>query len=206
MKTEKMMKTARSLEKVFKALQWVAVACIALAVLFAGALVAARVRDPGGAAELWRHYNKVSLGPVSFELAPDVVPDSGTATRYFAVMLIPSAAYALMGWYTLGIFRKILKPMADGKPFEPSVSRGLRRLAFTSLAIGALYNVADVLEAANAMGLLDLDSLVQNGRILSVTTNFRVDVTFIVIFFGLLLLSWIFRYGEELQRQSDETL
>ena len=47
---------------------------------------------------------------------------------------------------------------------------------------------------------------VKEGTIQSITSNYQIDLTFLVLFFILLLVSYIFRYGEELQQQVDETL
>ena len=47
---------------------------------------------------------------------------------------------------------------------------------------------------------------VKEGTIQSITANSQIDLTFLVVFFILLLVSYIFRYGEELQQQVDETL
>lgn len=204
MKTQKMAKTARTLERVFKVLQCVAAALIAVAAVFLGIFAVMYLKDPGGFAAL--RYSKVSVGPISFELSPEAAP----VGRDFLLFVLTEGAggviYASLGIWVLGIFRRILRPMAEGAPFDPTVSRELRHLAFISLAVGVVENIFSNLEALNAIAIFDLGGLLQGSVVRSVTVGFRLDVTFVVIFFGLLLLSYIFRYGEELQKLSDETL
>ena len=40
----------------------------------------------------------------------------------------------------------------------------------------------------------------------SVTVNYTFDLGFVIVFFVLLLMSYIFSYGAQLQQLSDETL
>jgi len=72
--------------------------------------------------------------------------------------------------------------------------------------LGVVQNVAGAVETVNAIRNFGLDRLVTGGQIVSVTANFSVDLTFLLVFFLLLLTSYIFRYGAELQKLSDETL
>ena len=52
----------------------------------------------------------------------------------------------------------------------------------------------------------DLPGLLISHKITHVGGMFQVDLTFLIYWAILLLLSYVFRYGEELQQLSDETL
>ena len=52
----------------------------------------------------------------------------------------------------------------------------------------------------------DLETVFLNEQIISCTPEINLDMSFAVVFAVLYLLSYVFRYGEELQKQSDETL
>lgn len=56
------------------------------------------------------------------------------------------------------------------------------------------------------MDCYDVASLLVSEKILHVTVNFNIDLSFIIVAAVLLLMSYVFRYGEELQLMSDETL
>jgi hypothetical protein len=43
-------------------------------------------------------------------------------------------------------------------------------------------------------------------KILSVTPNYEADLTFLAIAAVLMLLAYVFHYGQALQQQADETL
>ena len=75
-----------------------------------------------------------------------------------------------------------------------------------ALVLGVVQNIAGAVETTNAVRHFGLDRLVAGGQIRSVTANYTFDLSFLVVFFVLLLMSYIFRYGAELQQLSDETL
>ena len=52
----------------------------------------------------------------------------------------------------------------------------------------------------------DLPGLMISEKITHITGNFKVDLSFLIYWAILLLLSYVFRYGEGLQQLSDETL
>ena len=109
-------------------------------------------------------------------------------------------------FYAIGVIRKILAPMTQGDPFHPTVGREIRRLAFASLAIGIIQNAMSAVEVFSVLHIFDMNALLQGSKIQSVTSNFNFELSFIVVFFVLLLMSYIFQYGEGLQKLSDETL
>jgi len=52
----------------------------------------------------------------------------------------------------------------------------------------------------------DLENLLINDKITHITINATLDATFLLTGALLLLLSYIFQYGQQLQQLSDETL
>lgn len=202
MKTQKMVRTAKSLDKVFKILQWVVVLCATAAVLVLGIITVVNAVNPdyiAGADSL-----VVSVGSLTFKLAEGVTIN--TILEYVWIMVAGAIVYIVVMFYVLGVFRKILKPMTVGNPFDPLVSRNIRKLAFAGLAIGVISNVTSYIGDLVAVRIFDLSSLLQNSPLQNISVEFHLDVTFIVLFFVLLLVSYIFQYGEELQKLSDETL
>ena len=210
MKTQKMVKTAKVLEKVCKILQRVAVVCIVVAVVFLGVFTVMNAINPNTVFGIGADFNIVGIGPFTFELSEEIAPNNNAILIYAWSMAVPTVVFVVLICHTLGIFRKILKQMTEGNPFAPAVSGEIRKLAFISLAIGAINNLFGIIEALNVFYVFDLNSLInsliQNSQIQSVSVNFHFDVAFVAMFFILLLLSYVFRYGEELQKLSDETL
>lgn len=120
------------------------------------------------------------------------------ATRYLSqpvgwLMFLVSEGVALYG---LHIFRRILQPMKQGQPFAETVSADMRRLGWLVLIAGG---------ALSLIGLFNEQTITTPNDTFMVRTR-QLDVTFLGVAAMLFLFSYIFRYGEELQRLSDETL
>ena len=96
--------------------------------------------------------------------------------------------------YGLHIVRRILQPMKRGEPFARNVSADMRRFGWLVLIAGAALMAIDIV----GQSFYVTDSY-------AVTVH-SVDLTFLVVAAVVFLFSYIFRYGEELQRQADETL
>ena len=128
---------------------------------------------------------------------------------YVWIVMGFAAAAGVAVYYALGQVRKILQPMTEGNPFHPTVSTNIRKIAYVSIVLGVIANVVSFLQSFGAVAMIEKIKLldyVKEGTIQSITANSQIDLTFLVVFFILLVVSYIFRYGEELQQQVDETL
>lgn len=127
---------------------------------------------------------------------------------YFGMLLVFVIVVLAVTGYILHLLKKIFRPMAAGLPFEESISGYIRKFAWVNLVggmlISALLTVIKVIQFQN----FDLAILLKNSSITSVNCNLnlQLDLNVIVTFAVLYLLSYVFKYGEELQKLSDETL
>ncbi len=106
-------------------------------------------------------------------------------------------------WFGIRIMRQILAPMKEGRPFDSSVSFNIRKMAWFTLGAGILINIFEAFiktYVAQAMISAYAEGPVTMG------VRHQINMDFIVFAFILFLFSYIFRYGEELQKLSDETL
>ena len=204
MNREKMIRLAVKLDAAFKVLQHIATIAMLVVVIVMAVLTVVNLIDPD--AVIGTNFNMVEVGPITFELAQQHSPNNRTVLTYAWIYTVLGAACAAAICYALGRLRLILQCMAQGEPFRPEAAEHIRKLAFSVLALGIVHNIASFAEATVSVFLFGLDRLVDGGQILSVRVNYSLDLTFLIGFFLLLLLSCIFRYGAELQQLSDETL
>lgn len=104
------------------------------------------------------------------------------------------------------IIRKILKSMEAGRPFDTSVADNLRKLGWLVLIGGVVESILKIASETVLLGASDFFQLINMDAVSKVTVNYFFDVTFILFACVLFLLSHVFRYGEALQHESDETL
>lgn len=151
-------------------------------------------------------YASLELGFMEFDLAESAAPKPQQVLLIVAVnmlMMLPVIAGAEIG---IKQIREILTVMKEGQPFHMSISKNLKKLAVLCLGLGIVINVISIVNLILISNTFHITELFISKTITHVTVNFDVDFTFLAISAVLLLLSYVFQYGEELQTLSDETL
>lgn len=196
---EKMIKIAKGLDIAAKI---IFVCCIvALCILLAANIVAAVV--PEEFVENGIISFKTDFG-ISFIFADGFDPGF-TKTEIMAFLISASVTVAVaIITFMVGIkmFREILEPMKFGKPFEEGISKKLLKFGTFVLAatiivpfIQAIFYI--VFSAFNHASLQGFEAGAD---------GFTLNADGIIIAVIIYLVGYIFRYGEELQKQADETL
>lgn len=197
--------TAKKLDKVLEIAHIVfgalAIACIVGVALIAVAYVMKWDPDMIGTG-----YESFDLGFIELQAAPAYAPDKWMVLLQAAITLAVGCRLMVEGRRGVGYVREILLPMKEEKPFDAIVSTNLKKLATLSIHLGILWNIILLAEQIIVVFVYDLPGLLISEKITHVSGMFTVDLTFLVYWAILLLLSYVFRYGEGLQQLSDETL
>lgn len=205
---DKLMKTSKKLDTFFKVLQKITKITMIVAVCVVAVLTVANFVNPD--AVIAEGYYSIDVGSVTINLTEGYsTEDNNMVLSYIWIIMGLAAAAGVAVYYALGQVRKILQPMTEGNPFHPTVSTNIRKIAYVSIVLGVIENVVSFLQSFGTVAMIEKIKLldyVKEGTIQSITANSQIDLTFLVVFFILLLVSYIFRYGEELQQQVDETL
>lgn len=151
-------------------------------------------------------FQNADLGSITISVAEDQMPAYSVILGKAAVEITLTLLCLLIARKMIAIFRDILAPMKTGAPFHTSVSGNLKKLAIHTCIIGVALNVQNIL--ANTLTVLayDLADVIINDQITHISITNVFDLSFLFIAGILLLLSYVFRYGEELQNLSDETV
>ena len=197
--------TARKLDKVFE-IAHIVFGALAIACIVGVALIAAAYILKLDPATIGTGYENFDIGFLELTVAEGYTPDKWLVLLQAAITLLVSCRLMYEGRRGVGYIREILLPMKEGKPFDAIVSTNLKKLAKLSIVIGILYNIIILSELILTVFVYDLPGLLISEKISHVGGMFQVDLAFIVYWAILLLLSYVFRYGEELQQLSDETL
>ncbi len=192
---EKMCRTARWLDTAFKWMFALLAVCFGI-VFFCGAMVLF-FENAGSAA--------TSFGNLTFRYNINghaaEIPLTSNRWAIFAIASVSMILVLILAYCGTRVIRGMLKPMKEGRPFDAAVSRSFRRLGVFAIIYGVLaHGIFAVVQA------LMLHAIRVDGMMEHVSVNFEFDLTFLLVAGLLFLFSYIFRYGEELQRQADETL
>ncbi len=150
--------------------------------------------------------NIVDIGPLSIELMEEYTPDNAALLRYAWVYGVFSVLISAVIYVGLGYIQRILAPIAEGNPFHPETAVHLKKLAYLSLVLGLVNNVGEIVGTSISLRSFQLDKLFGSDMIQSITVNYEIDLGFVIVFLVIMLMSYIFSYGAELQKLSDETL
>jgi hypothetical protein len=197
--------TAKKLDRVFE-IAHIVFGALAIASIVGVALIAVAYFLKLDPTFIGTGYETFDIGYLELELAPTFAPDKWLILAQAAFTLLVSCRLFYDSRRGVGYVREILKPMTEGKPFASIVSTNLKKLAKLSIVIGILVNVIILAEQIVTIFIYDLPGLLISEKIVHVGGMFKIDLTFIVYWAILMLLSYVFRYGEQLQQLSDETL
>ena len=197
--------TAKKLDKIFE-IAHIVFGALMVAVLVFIALIGVGYVMGWDPALIGTPYETIEVGFLELEIAPAHAPNRWLVMGLTAFTLLVVFRVLYDGRRGIGYIREILKPMTEEKPFDTIVSTNLKRLAKLSIVIGILVNVIILAEQIVVVFLYDLPGLLISEKITHVTGMFEIDLSFLIYWAILMLLSYVFRYGESLQQLSDETL
>lgn len=193
----KIQKTAKTIDIILKVTFWASIAMCALAaVIFAIMPFMGEEAAP----------SMLTLGSITLDLADGYLPNK-SMTNLFA---ISSIVILVLGVATLCIgikmIRNILKPMREGTFFSGEISKGVKNLGWLLIIAGSVWSIIPVIFESIILTMYPINELFAEGAVTGITVERHFDLTFIVVAMVIFLLAAIFRYGEELQKQADETL
>ena len=96
--------------------------------------------------------------------------------------------------------------MKEERPFENYIADDFKNLGIFVLVYGVIGNVLEMIKTNMDFYYYGLQHLADSDYVVSAGSKFQFDMKFMIVFLILLLVSYIFRYGAELQQLSDETL
>ena len=197
--------TAKKLDKVFE-IAHIVLGAMSIGFLVCAALIAVAYTFKLDPSMIGTAYENFDIGFLELTVAQDYAPDKWLVLLQAFITLLVGSRLMYDGRRGVGYIREILLPMKEEKPFDSIVSTNLKKLAKLSITLGILYNIIILSEQILTVFVYGLPGLLISEKIIHVDGMFKIDLTFLIYWAVLLLLSYVFRYGEELQQLSDETL
>lgn len=200
---QKIRRTAAMLDSVFKIMYYLTLAALIFGILMMAIVWLLYLGNPN---ILDSYRPALNFGMIQFRVAESVVP--AREHGFLSLVLCSLLMIAQLPVFCLFFrtIRGILAPIRKGLPFHDEIPRHLNRLGWLTIADGLLSNFSDLIACGNLLPGYDLGELFLSDKIISVTAGYSFSLTFLIYAFILFLLSYIFRYGLELQQLSDETL
>ena len=202
---KKLTKTATTLNTIFNIMEKVLFA-LAIAAIVCVALIGVGFILSLNPDTIATGYESLDIGFLELQIADSFCPDKWVVLLQSAIVLTLCSVCCLIARRMVLCISGILSPISQGQPFHETISANLKKLAILSIVLGVALNLFSITEMIFANFVYDLPSLLISDKITHIDINYTIDVSFLVVSGILLLLSYIFRYGSELQQLSDETL
>ncbi len=195
----KMIKTANGLHTFFKVFKKILEA--ATIVLIAIGAIFPFVKD-----KMLSPTSHISFGPLELVLANPVTTHATNEILLIEAAIVSALVLVIVSWLMVKSIIGILSPMKEGTPFEKGVSNNIRKIGVLSLVLGFMVQVLEMAITGVSFVAFDVESLINSSNVSTVNYDYQFNFSFILVAFLVFLLSYVFKYGEELQRESDETL
>ena len=196
---KKISKFANVLDVFFKILFWLQIAAAIVVLIF----YCLMLFIPNSFENL---SHTLSVGNLELTLLPDFSPKISELNIVFGLHIAVMLVNVAVACIAIKIIRRILNPMKEERPFDSSVSRDLRKLGWLSLVLGFVVSFGKAVAEITTFAVYNVADLFTQEKISSIMLNETIDISFLVVPVVMFFMSYIFRYGEELQKQSDETL
>ncbi|MBR5489704.1 MAG: DUF2975 domain-containing protein [Oscillospiraceae bacterium] len=202
MNNKKMARVAKNLDilaNVFCKIAAIAgIICVAVAILsliFGGKIFAEAAHSPN-----------LDLDFIKLHLTDKVNLDSKFMKLYVCISTLGGGIVCFLVAYIAGLLRKILSPMKIGRPFEEGISQNLKNVGWAIIVGGFISEVLGCVARMLLINAYPFDEFFSPELIRKTEYVFTINFNFVIIACAVFLLSYIFSYGQILQRESDETL
>ena len=201
MNTEKLMKSATVIDRILKILQGFMIAGVIVAAIFIPLTAILGEKVIASA-------TTIRAGHLSIQMTGDFVQylDLSGIKTSIIVTLCSSIVICAVGWYFLKLLRGILVPMKEGRPFDEGISAKIRKLGWTVLIGGGVAETMRAVGEVFELKAYDLSFLKLSPHVVDYSYTFTISLWFVVVALVLFFLSYVFRCGEALQKEADETL
>lgn len=201
MGNEKLIKNATIIDRILKILQGFAAAGVIVAALFIPLTLIFGEKMIANA-------DRLTIGELQLKLSGDMSAylDMARIKSSIVVMLIGAILTAAAVWYCLRVLREIVAPMKEGQPFASGIADKIRKLGWTVLVTGAIAEIGGMITSIFELRAYQIDKIVSAGPVSEISYNYGFRLWFVFAALIIFFLSYVFRYGEALQKESDETL
>ena len=199
---EKLMKTSKTVDTILKVLYRIMMVAGIILLVSIGICVIAEVVGELPISEV----SGISIGDVELVFSESVTVSKPFVLIEMGTVLVSALIMIAITGYMIKLLRNVLAPMIIGQPFNGTVSGNMKKLGIVVIIGGVVLDVVESISSNIAFYLYDVAEMFLSDAVSSITVNSTIGLDSILVGVLVILLSHVFRYGEELQQQADETL
>ena len=136
----------------------------------------------------------------------DLALNKDKMSMWLPLIFLITAIFVFIIYKAVQTIESICTITMDHTPFDVRVANHIKNLAKYILAGGIVFNILEVCRVLYFKQILNFDLLFNTKYVTQIKFDIRLHLSFLVFAAQIYLLSYIFRYGQELRQLSDETL
>lgn len=136
----------------------------------------------------------------------DTALHKDSMSMWLPLILLIIAILIFIIYKSIQTIESICTIAMDHTPFDVRVANHIKNHAKYILAGGIVFNILEVCRVMYFKQIINFDLLFNTKYVTQINFGIRLHLSFLVFAALIYLLSYIFRYGQELQQLSDETL
>ena len=199
---EKLMKTSKTVDTILKVVYKILQVAGIIVFVGIGICIVAQFTDALPISEL----AAVTVGDVELTFKEPQMIDSTYAVIEMSVTMVLALIVIAVTCYMIKMLRNVLAPMILGQPFNGTVSGNMKKLGIAVIVSGLVLDIAESAISNFAFYMYDIAELILSDNISKITVNSEISLDSVLVGVLVIMLSYVFRHGEELQQQADETL
>lgn len=136
----------------------------------------------------------------------DTALHKDSMSMWLPLIFLITAILVFIVYKSIQTIESICTITMDHTPFDVRVANHIKKLAKYILAGGIVFNILEVCRVMYFKQIINFDLLFNPKYVTQIKFDIRIELSFLIFAALIYLLSYIFRYGQELQQLSDETL
>lgn len=151
-------------------------------------------------------FGNIRIDYLQLIFKDDAALHKDSMSMWLPLILLITAIFIFIIYKSIQTIESICTITMDHTPFDVRVSNHIKSLAKYILAGGIVFNILEVCRVMQFKQTINFDLLFNTKYVTQINFGIRLHLSFLVFAALIYLLSYIFRYGQELQQLSDETL
>ncbi len=151
-------------------------------------------------------FGNIRIDYLQLIFKDDAALHKDSMSMWLPLILLITAIFIFIIYKSIQTIESICTITIDHTPFDVRVANHIKNLAKYILAGGIVFNILEVCRVLYFKQILNFDLLFNTKYVTQINFDIRLHLSFLVFVALIYLLSYIFRYGQELQQLSDETL
>ena len=136
----------------------------------------------------------------------DLALNKDKMSMWLPLIFLITAIFVFIIYKAVQTIESICTIAMDHTPFDVRVSNHIKNLAKYILAGGIVFIILEVCRVMQFKLTINFNLLFNTKYVTQINFDIRLHLSFLIFAALIYLLSYIFRYGQELQQLSDETL